>query len=203
MMQKIKITEQDKDILAEMANIGTGNAATALSHMLNHEKITLEVPEVRIAPLQNVPESVGDPEQKVAVIMMEAVSSKLSLTILLVLSFPAIMSLISRLLPEGYEPLGEMGRSLLVELGNILTGSYLGALAAMTGLTFTLAPPVLGLDMAGALLGSVIAEKMMLDDDFILIKTTMHILDENVDGNILLLPTAGSLHTTFQQLGDC
>lgn len=201
-VQRLQITERHKDILAELANIGTGNAATALSQMLNHEKITLEVPEVKIAPLQFVPESVGDPGQKVAVIILEADSSELSLTILLVLPLPAILSLITKLLPEEVEPLGEMGRSLLMELGNILTGSYLSALSAMTGITFTLTPPGLGLDMAGALLGSVIAEKIMLEDDFILIKTTMHILSQDVEGNVLLLPTAGSLHKIFKQLGD-
>ena len=48
----------------------------------------------------------------------------------------------------------------------------------------------------------VIAEKIMLEDDFILIKTTMHILSQDVEGNVLLLPTAGSLHKIFKQLGD-
>ena len=201
-MRDAGITEQHKDILAELANIGTGNAATALSQMLDHEKILLEVPEVNISPLQHVPESLGDPGQKIAAIMMEAACDELELTILLALPLPATLSLIDQLLPEGLEPLGEMGRSLLMELGNILTGSYLNALSDMTGLTFTLSPPGLGLDMAGALLGSVIADKAMLEDSFILIKTTMHILSREVEGNLLLLPSAGSLHKILARLGD-
>ncbi|NMA91932.1 MAG: CheY-P-specific phosphatase CheC [Firmicutes bacterium] len=200
-MRDAGITEQHKDILAELANIGTGNAATALSQMLDHEKILLEVPEVNISPLQHVPESLGDPGQKIAAIMMEAACDELELTILLALPLPATLSLIDQLLPEGLEPLGEMGRSLLMELGNILTGSYLNALSDMTGLTFTLSPPGLGLDMAGALLGSVIADKAMLEDSFILIKTTMHILSREVEGNLLLLPSAGSLHKILARLG--
>ncbi len=200
-MRDAGITEQHKDILAELANIGTGNAATALSQMLDHEKILLEVPEVNISPLQHVPESLGDPGQKIAAIMMEAACDELELTILLALPLPATLSLIDQLLPEGLEPLGEMGRSLLMELGNILTGSYLNALSDMTGLTFTLSPPGLGLDRAGALLGSVIADKAMLEDSFILIKTTMHILSREVEGNLLLLPSAGSLHKILARLG--
>lgn len=196
-----KITESHKDVLAELANIGTGNAATALSQMLNHEKITLEVPEVEIVSLQFVPESLGDPGEKIAIVFLEASSDEIELTVLLALPLPAITALIIKLLPEGFEPLGEMGRSLLMELGNILVSSYLNALSTMTGLTFILTPPELGLDMAGALLGSVIAEKILVEEHFILIKTAMHALSQNIEGNILLLPEADSLEQVFRRLG--
>ncbi len=200
-MQRAKITECRKDVLTELANIGTGNAATALSQMLSHEKITLEVPKVQVVPLQIVPEALGDPEQKIAIVILDASSNEVMLTVLLALPLPAISALIAKLLPKGFEPMGEMGRSLLMELGNILVSSYLNALSAMTGLTFTLTPPELGLDMAGALLGSVIAEKILTEDNFILIKTTMHALNQNIEGNILLLPEAGSLDQIFNRLG--
>ena len=73
----------------------------------------------------------------------------------------------------------------------------------MTGFTLRLTPPSLGLDMAGALLGSVIAEKMMLEDNFILIKNTMHAFNEDIEGSLLLLPETGSLEKIYRQMGVC
>ena len=49
------INECHKDLLAELASIGAGNAATALSQMLQDQVITLQVPEVKIALLQDIP----------------------------------------------------------------------------------------------------------------------------------------------------
>ena len=199
----MEISEFHRDVLAELANIGAGNAATALSEMLQDQIVTLQVPEVRIAPLQEVPESLGDPEQEIAAVLLEALSDGIMMTVVLCLSRQAIDLFNARLLPGDYDPLGEMGSSLLMELGNILISSYLGALSAMTGFTLKVTPPSLGFDMAGALLGSVIAEKMMLEDSFILIKTTMNIYNEDIEGSLLLLPETGSLGKIYRQMGVC
>lgn len=199
----MNINERHKDLLAELANIGAGNAATALSEMLQDQVITLQIPEVKLAPLQDIPGALGDPEQEIAAVLLEAEGEEISLTVVLALSLQAITLLAARLLPKQFDPLGEMGSSLLMELGNILVGSYLGALSTMTGFTFKLTPPILGFDMAGALLGTVVAEKMMLEDHFVLIKNTMHAFNEDVDGSLLLLPETGSLEKIYRQMGVC
>ena len=41
------ISENAKDVLMEIGNIGTGNAVTALSSMINH-RIEIERPNVKI-----------------------------------------------------------------------------------------------------------------------------------------------------------
>ncbi|NLA27323.1 MAG: CheY-P-specific phosphatase CheC [Firmicutes bacterium] len=197
----MELKEYHRDLLAELANIGAGNAATALSKMLQDLTVTLMVPEVKVAPLQDVPESLGDPEQEIAAVLLEADSDEISLTVVLALTGQSISLLFDKLLPRGYEPFGEIGRSLLMELGNILVSSYLGALSTMTGFVLKVTPPSLGLDMAGALLGSVIADKMMLEDSFILIKTTMRVHNEDIEGNLLLLPETGSLEKIYRQMG--
>lgn len=46
----------------------------------------------------------------------------------------------------------EMEMSALSEVGNIIAGSYLSALSALTGLTITASIPYTSIDMAGALL---------------------------------------------------
>lgn len=49
------------DALREIGNIGAGNSATALSQLINR-RINMNVPNVSIVPLEEVPELVGGPE---------------------------------------------------------------------------------------------------------------------------------------------
>src|SRR3954463_6339121 len=49
------------DALREVANIGAGHAATALSQMTNRT-IMISVPEVNVRPLEDVAELFGSPE---------------------------------------------------------------------------------------------------------------------------------------------
>src|SRR5213594_2917417 len=57
------------DALKEVANIGAGHAATALSQ-LTHRRIMISVPEINIARLEEVPSLIGDPQEVVAAVLM-------------------------------------------------------------------------------------------------------------------------------------
>lgn len=46
------------DVLKEVGNIGAGNAATALSRLLN-KPIDMAVPKVQLLPFEQIAESVG------------------------------------------------------------------------------------------------------------------------------------------------
>jgi len=49
------LTDIQKDALQEIGNICSGNAATALSQLLN-KKISIIVPKIHFIPIENVPE---------------------------------------------------------------------------------------------------------------------------------------------------
>lgn len=195
------ISEEQQDLLRELANIGVGNAVTSLSSMLNDERIDMAVPVVKVEPLQDVPESFGDPENLVTATFCEAECTSFGLVVVFVMPLEAAQKMILRIMPESSEDMGEMERSLLMELGNIVTGSYLSALSFMTGLTFNASPPKLGVDMAGAILGTVIAETTTVDDQLILLKTFLNVENNGIEGSVLILPDSGSLDTLFKQLG--
>jgi len=202
------ISAEQQDLLKELANIGIGNAITALSSMLSEQKIDMAVPIVKVAPLQDVPESFGDPESLVAATFCEADCPDIGLVLVFVLPIEAAQNLIAKIMPnhssesdQSYEPIDEMEQSLLMELGNIITGSYLSALSFMTGLTFQALPPKLGIDMAAAILGTVIAETKTVDDQLILLKAELSVENDGIEGSILILPDSGSLTALFEHLG--
>lgn len=201
MSEMPKVDEAKIDILRELANIGVGNATISLSQLLNQERVRMDVPEVNVAPLQDVPELLGGAEKPVGGIYVEA-EGELSLIILFVLSLGSAGKLIGALIPGHPGELDEMGRSALLEVGNIITGSYLNALSSMTGTTFTPAPPALAVDMAGAILATVLAEARMVDDYLLLLKTFLHTEATQIDGAVLILPDHGSLGKIFRLLGE-
>jgi chemotaxis protein CheC len=199
-MVKQQIDEKKLDILKELANIGVGNAVTSLSRMLDEEKISMDVPSAELVFLQDVPELLGGAELPVAGVYIES-HGDADLTILFVLSLDSSANLISTLVP-GLDGLNDkMGISVLVEVGNIMTNSYLNALSFMTDLLLIPNPPEIAVDMSGAIISTVIAEKCVLEDEVVLIKTTLKSKKKRIEGHILILPDASTLNTIFTLLG--
>src|SRR4030042_743237 len=63
-MKEIILNEIQKDALKEIGNICAGNAATALSQLLN-KKITIVVPQILFMPIEEVPNAVGGADKPV------------------------------------------------------------------------------------------------------------------------------------------
>lgn len=199
-MKKRRLSKEKFDVLKELANIGVGNALTSLSKMLNEEKVEMNVPEATLAPLQDVPDLLGGAELPVAGIYIES-HGDIGLTILFVLSMDSAYKLISTLMPDSQGELDEMGLSALLEVGNILTGSYLNALSMMTDSRMLPSPPKIAVDMSGAIISTVIAEARIVDDEVVILKTSLNSLQSNISGHILILPDRGSLKKIFTLLG--
>ena len=199
-MKKRRLSREKFDVLKELANIGVGNALTSLSKMLNEEKVEMNVPEATLAPLQDIPDLLGGAELPVAGIYIES-HGDIGLTILFVLSMDSAYKLISALLPGSQGELDEMGQSALMEVGNILTGSYLNALSMMTDSRMLPSPPSIAVDMSGAIISTVIAEASIVDDEVVILKTSLNSMQSNISGHIIILPERGSLKKIFTLLG--
>jgi len=195
-----KIDENMLDVLRELANIGVGNAVTSLSQMLGEEKIDMEHPVSTLVPLQDVPDFLGGGEVAVAGVYIES-TGDVTLTILFVLSVESASNLISMLMPGMGGELDEMGISALIEVGNILTAAHLNALSIMTGFQLLPSPPQIAVDMAGAIISTVMAATHMIDDEVVLMQTTLKTLESQIGGNILILPDYGALEKIFVSLG--
>src|SRR5439155_12671992 len=70
------------DALREVANIGAGHAATALSQMTNRT-IMIAVPEVNVRPLEEVTDLVGSPDTVIAAVLMHMMGDLTARTLVL------------------------------------------------------------------------------------------------------------------------
>src|SRR5437879_10172020 len=141
------------DALKEVANIGAGHAATALSQLTNR-RVVLSVPGINIARREEVPEVLGDASEVVAAVLMHMLGDLTGRTLLL---FPeAVGRKVCDMLLR--RPLGTtsgfdvLEQSCLKEAGNILSGAYMNARPDFTGMLLLPSVPSLVVDVSAAVL---------------------------------------------------
>jgi chemotaxis protein CheC len=189
------------DALREVANIGAGHAATALSQMTG-DTIMISVPTINIARLEDVPPQISGPEEPVAAVLMNMLGDLTGRT-LLVFPRPTALRLSELMLrrpPKIPGELGELELSAIKEAGNILSGAYLNALSDFMGLMLLPSPPSLAVDMSTAVLTTAYLQ-FGTDRDYVFcVESEFHMkeLAESLRGFFLLLPDVASLHAILR-----
>mgnify|MGYP000120533491 CR=1 FL=1 len=190
------------DVLKEVGNIGAGNAATALSQLLN-KPIDMAVPKVQLLSFEEITEKVGGAEKLVYAVFLR-VEGEAPGNLFFILSPEAATSLLSRIAGieiSGGDELTEMELSALNEIGNILAGSYLSSLADFTSLSMYPTVPALAMDMAGAILGYGLLQFGQMGDNALLIDTTFLEGNNEIEGQFFLIPDPESFPKIFKSLG--
>lgn len=198
----IKLSERQKDALKEIANIGSGNAASALAAMTK-TKIEMSVPNVKIVPFAQVPEILGGAEI-LAVGIYTQVKGDAPCGLLFVFPLFSALHLVDILLdrpPGATKEIGSLESSALIETANIVGGAYLNALSRFTGITFVPSVPALAIDMAGAILNSVFVSVGVFFDDAIMLETVFLREKQQVTGHFFLLPQANTLQNILKAIG--
>lgn len=197
-----KLSSLQLDALREIGNVGAGNAATALSQIIN-KKIDMTVPQVSILPLGEVPDVVGGPETMVAGVFLRVFGPAPS-SILFLLPRESAMYLVDMLMGRdrgATQELDAMDESALLEIGNILAGAYLNALSYFTKFTLLPSIPALAMDMAGAILSVILIQLGALGDHALVIETEFSTEGDGVKGHFFLIPDPGSLSTILAAIG--
>lgn len=190
------------DALREVGNIGAGNAANALSLMLN-KKVDITVPQVKVVPLEEVPDTLGGPENIVVGILLR-VEGPAPGSVMFLLPQNQAFELVDMLMMRekgSTQAFAEMEQSALKEIGNILTGSYLNALSYFTKLTLQPSVPAVARDMLGSILSIVLAEIGQFSDYALLIETEFLDGEDGITSQFFLVPEPDSLPILFQALG--
>lgn len=190
------------DALREIGNIGAGNSATALSQLINR-RIEMNVPNVTIVPLEEVPDLVGGPETVVVGVFLR-VYGKAPSNILFLMPQDSAFYLVDTLMGKQRgetKSLDFMDQSALMEIGNILSGAYLNALFNFTQLALLPSIPALAMDMAGAILNVVLVQLGQMGDHALVIETKFISEDDGINGHFFLVPDPGSLETILSAVG--
>ncbi|WP_456420879.1 chemotaxis protein CheC [Thermococcus sp.] len=141
MSHKSWFSEWYQDIFREASNIAMSHALTALSNMIG--EIEMEPPSVKVLPRAKFLHELASKGIKDSFVVMFDITEGLSgLTIL---QFPkeSARALVATLLgmDPGDEGIDEMGRSAIMEIGNILISVYTDILAKLIEEPVSLSPP--------------------------------------------------------------
>lgn len=191
------------DALREIANIGAGHAATALSTMTG-DRIMISVPTLNVAPLEEAVSRISSPEDPIAAVLMHMLGDLTGRTLLV---FPQRVAIrLAELMlrrPSGSSAgMGTLEQSAIKEAGNILSGAYLNALSDFMGLMLLPSPPSLAIDMRSAVMSTAFLQ-FGNDRDFVFcVESEFHIddSDEQLRGFFLLLPDVASLRAILRAL---
>ena len=183
------LTPLQHDALRELGNIGAGNAATALAQLVGRP-VGMSVPEVNVVPLSEVNELMGGSEQLMVCISVKILGESRGVMLVL-LSRPNALAIANRLLgqdPLSSKTLTDMGKSALLELGNILLGAYMTAVSNLLGLMLLSSVPSLGFDIAGAFVD--LASERLKDDKahVIVIHIEFQENEKKIAGHLLFAP---------------
>ena len=200
-----ELGELQLDGLREVANIGAGHAATALSQ-LTSRRIMVNVPEIKVIRIDEVATMIGlDVEEPVAGVIMKMLGDLTGRTVQI---FPKETAEVVTAILLHREPadfpaeFDEIEQSALKEVGNILGGAYLNALSDFMGLLLLTSVPALAMDAAAAVLTSSFLE-FQVDRDYVFVVETIFEMDEvdhELYGHFLLVPDEASLDVMLRAI---
>jgi chemotaxis protein CheC len=183
----MELTENQRDTLTELINIGYARAAGALSDLTGH-RIILEVPKVSLHPISEVSGMLGQVVAGEVASVNQVFSGPISGNALLLLDERAAL-LLNELLTD--EPLGSKQidagvREVLTEVGNILLNACLGIFGNLLKVQVSFAVPRMSVDSIEGILGSITVRDEELQHA-IMIHTRFQIRAKNVLGYMVII----------------
>jgi chemotaxis protein CheC len=203
-MQDVRdLKELQLDALREVANIGAGHAATALSQMTNRT-IMIAVPEVNVRAIEEITDLFGAPDDVVAAVLMHMMGDLTGRTLVLIPegSARALCDILLRRPPGTTGAFSAMEQSGLKEAGNILASAYMNALSDFMGMMLVPSVPSLVVDLAAAVLTSAYLNFGQEREFVFCVETSFQVegTAEPLRGHFLLLPDVPSLRAIFDAI---
>ena len=180
------------DMLKEVANIGTGNAATSLSSLVN-QRISMEVPTVKMPEFKDLASIIGGSEALICGLLVN-ISGDVDGMMMYLMNEKSACALAKQIIgveKHSISEFNEMDYSMLTEIGNILTSSYLTALSQLMNYKINQSVPSLSVDMAGAILSVPAIEFSKISDRVLFIESTFKEINDasnDLSGYFMLIP---------------
>lgn len=197
-----QLTSLEIDTLREIGSIGTGNAATALSQMMNRP-VRITLPEVRIMEYNEAIEWIGGPEEVTAGVLVK-MSGDVGGIMLSVQKLELVNVVLSTMLGaniNSYDNLTELERSAMIEIGNIMISTFINAMSGLADLNIKLTVPAFAVDMQGAILTVPMAEYGGMSNYLMAIGGNFVCDGKVVPCHLLLSPDLRSLDFLLRKLG--
>ncbi len=196
------LDDMQLDVLTEIGNVGSGNAATALATLLN-TFVDIEIPSIHLIDFDDVSQFLGGPDNY-ALGLTVTLNGDIEGMMLQVIQKEFAAKLINTFYEKKIsylDDITEMDLSVVREMGNITTAAYVNSIAKMANIFINITPPEDHIDKVGNILsipshnlGSVGKKVLYIDESFCISGTQIH-------GSMILILEYASMNVLFQKLG--
>ncbi len=192
MNEIMKLSEIQYDALKEVGNVGIGQATTSLSKMVN-KRVDISLPDLKLIPITEVPQIVRNEEPVVGIILELRGDTKGYLLLLLSKDDAKLLIKLIAGIMEKTDTFDEMEESVLKELGNIMSGTYITALSNFLGISLGLSPPSHVYDMSDAIINQIVCLMSPDTDNVLFLNTEFAVNSEKLGGKVLIFTDSMSL----------
>lgn len=195
------LTEDQKDALTELINIGFARTATALSELTGY-RVMLEVPQVSIHPIGELSSKLATFVHGEIATVQQIFTGPVSGNALLLLNHEGAVMLTDLLTPPGSpntHRLDSSAAEVLTEVGNILLNACLGMFGNLLQIQISFSVPRLHLEALDGLLHSLVIGKDELRYAMV-VYTAFHIRESAVDGYLVMVLGVASLDCLIQAI---
>lgn len=198
-MNSMKYGLMEMDALKEVANVGGGNAATAISILVN-KTIHMDVPQLEILDYDEIYEQIMDEEEMVMAGAMRIMGDGEG-SFLFVVKCEDAKKIFQMMMPGIEEITEPLAFSALGEFVNILGSSYLNAVARLLDVTLISGVPAVTKDMFGAILSTSYIMSDQYDEQVMIIKNEFIYDEMKVESSLYFIPRPGVLDQLIQKIG--
>ncbi|MBR9675603.1 chemotaxis protein CheC [Candidatus Woesearchaeota archaeon] len=203
MKDLLNLNDMEKDALKELGNVGTGNAATALSQLLKRH-IEIIIPETKFVPIEDFTKEFGGPEKVVVSTYLE-IGGDLTGEALFLFHISSAEKLVDVMMnqkPGTSKIMDEMAQSAFKEMSNIFTGAYLNSIADFLKARLLPGIPHITIDMLQSVIDFVLAKVSNYSNEILCIKTRIEVKDLQIEGDFVLFFDIASMNKLLATLKE-
>lgn len=195
-------TEEERDILKEIGNIGGGNALTSLSLMLD-QPLNLDLPTCQVVERNATENLLKNPDSLYVGISM-TLTGTVDCVLVLLMNRQFAKLVVDALDPDepnvDVEALTDMQKSALSEVGNIMGNSYITAIGSLLDLRIDVSVPSIVVDEGRRVLQGFLDGHETALDRLLFINSAFRTEDKTLESCMLLCPTDESLSAILEKL---
>ena len=209
MSDMVSFNERQLDAIREVGNIGTGNAATALSGLLSR-MIHMDVPQTELVSIYELGEHYGDPMQTDGAVFVRSTGG-FNCSLIFIQPEEDAKLMVELLLKQQFGtfiPVSEVPQditdSALTEVGNIVLSSFLSSINMLLSSQYQISVPGVAHDMLSSILDVVASIYGQMGETALLVNTVLKVegLEEGrkISGHIILIPDPDALDILLRKL---
>jgi len=190
-MKNLKeLTETELDALKELLFVSVANAATIISKVIGREvKITSS--KVEIVDISGIPNKIGPPNEVVIGVYSKILGEKFA-GLLLVMPIKSAEEMY-RLIVKNYQQIGDevfsvVGKSALIEVGNIIFASIVNVLSSYTEKNLFISVPKFAIDISAAIVDVILSEIALESDYAVMIEILMSDVERQISFKMFIIP---------------